>query len=222
MENNNGGSDKENGLYETVAQNTDPVNKPSDVSENKESTQSNKEHTEIDKSDSNQPLLKDDLLSITSFLIKLEKDLNLRNERDRYKDEAIQRMTKQVEQYEKGLLKKIKEPIIRDLILLSDSIEKLRKKFSDIDIMDLNNDLILLQDELDEILYINSVEKMNSNDIYEYDKDHQKVVKKIMNDNKDNDRKIIEVTKPGYLWENEVIRKQEIVIYEYIENKKNN
>lgn len=78
-------------------------------------------------------LSKDDLLPFISLINTLKADLGLRSERDKYKDEAIQRMTKQVEQYEKGMIKKIKEPIIRDLILLSDSIETLCKKISNID-----------------------------------------------------------------------------------------
>jgi len=167
-------------------------------------------------------LSKDDLSVFISLINTLKVDLTLRSERDNYKDEAIHRMTKQVEQYEKGMIKKIKEPIIRDLILLSDSIEKLCRKFRDIENTGLNNELGLLQDEVEEILYTNSVEKINLNDFIEYDKDNQKVVRKIATDNKENDKKIVEVTKSGYLWGNEVIRKQEIVVYEYIENKNDN
>jgi molecular chaperone GrpE (heat shock protein) len=218
MENNKGGTDLENSLDGVSAQNINPVNKPSDISDNQESILNTEENTKTNKNDSNQPLLKEYLLSITSFLNKLEKDLNLRNERDKYKDEAIQRMSKQIEEYEKGFVKKIKEPLIRDLIMLCDTIEKLHKKFCSSGNADLNHEIVLLKEEVDEILFASGVERIELSGNPEYDINHQKIVLKVPTNNPEENMRICKIVRDGYLWDKSLIRKQEITVYEFITN----
>lgn len=203
-----------------IPQVNDEDNKTNDVGEDREipAISANDEQTsESDNHSETAASMNDEITKITAFISKLENELNLRNERDKYKDEAIQRMTKQIETYEKGMIKEIKEPLIRDIILLYDSLEKFKKRFLKLENEDLNNEIDLLKDEVEEILYANSIEKIDLAAKEKYNREYHKVKDKVTSNNKEEHLTVKEILRHGFLKEGDVIRKQEIIVIEHLE-----
>jgi len=149
---------------------------------------------------------------IAQFVDSIKKNVELRNERDKYKDEAIQRMSSQLAEHEKGLMEKIKEPLLKDFILFFDSIVRFRKKFSTIDNEDLQRETNLLLEELQELLYTNDIEEIEELTESEYNRDVHKVKGQVPTSDPDKHHTIQEIVRPGFIWNEKVVRKQDVII----------
>jgi len=165
--------------------------------------------------------LKKKILEVTDFINSVKENLELRNERDKYKDEAIQRMSKQISDYEKGFVEQIKSPLINDVILFYDSLLKFQNKFKDIDNSDLQNEIELLGFEVEEILFRNDIEEIEINIGETYNRDIHKVKSKVETKKDSENSTVNNVIKKGFRSGNKIIRKQEIIINEYIDNSEN-
>jgi|AntRauTorckE6833_2_1112554.scaffolds.fasta_scaffold06143_2 molecular chaperone GrpE (heat shock protein) len=165
--------------------------------------------------------LKKKILEVTDFINSVKENLELRNERDKYKDEAIQRMSKQISDYEKGFVEQIKSPLINDVILFYDSLLKFQNKFKDIDNSDLQNEIELLGFEVEEILFRNDIKEIEINIGETYNRDIHKVKSKVETKKDSENSTVNNVIKKGFRSGNKIIRKQEIIINEYIDNSEN-
>ena len=136
------------------------------------------------------------------------------NERMAYKDEAINRMQKRLEEYERGIFKSIKEAILKDIILFFDSLSRFRQKYesSPISQDEFLQETSFLQDELLEVLFSQNVEMINVDEDSKYDRDHQKVVKIEDTNNSQDHEKVDKIVRHGFKWDDRILRKQEVVI----------
>ena len=131
-----------------------------------------------------------------------------------YKDEAIIRMQKRLEEYEKDLLKSIKEILIKDIILFYDSLAKFSKKFEPLGANneDFSQEIKLLQDELLDILFTQNVELIACKTNQKYDRNYQKVIRTEPTDNEDEHEIITQIIRDGFIWNENILRKQEVVL----------
>ena len=145
-----------------------------------------------------------------SFKELVKDHLDKQIEQNRFKDETINRLQKTVSEYEKGLILKIKEPLIWSLIFFKDSFEKFWEKFEESSSLPVA-EVDMLFEELDEIFYSNGLEKIKCESDF-YDREKQIVRKKEMTSNPDEDRLVVKVLKTGYLLDGKLFRKEEIVV----------
>lgn len=143
----------------------------------------------------------------------LEGELTKLREQNQSKDETINRLQEVVYQYEKGFISSIKEPIIKDVILFKDSFNKFKEMFSEASEV-IVREIDYLNDELEDIFFAHGIEIIQQeND--EYDRETQKVRKKISCEKPELNRKIAHIVKDGYRSEDKLLRKQEVAIFIY-------
>lgn len=147
-----------------------------------------------------------------TFLINLQKELKLRNERDKYKDETIHRLTKKIDNLERGKEDEIKISLIKNIIVLHDSIEKFQKKFEYIQDDKLQKDIEFLKDEItDELLFNNDVEPIESAIGDDFNRDIHIAKETFPIELVEKDKTIYSIVKKGFRYKNKVIRKQEVI-----------
>ena len=140
-----------------------------------------------------------------------------KNERDKYKDEAIIRMQKRLEEYERDLLKSIKESLIKDIILFYDSLTKFSKKFESGSFSneEFNKEVKFLEDELLEILFAQNIEPTDSKINQKYDRNYQKVIRTEPTDNPDENEIVTQIIREGFIWNGNILRKQEVIVKKF-------
>ena len=70
------------------------------------------------------------LENLSNFVNTVKDELIVRNERDKYKDETIQRMSKQIDIFEKGVFENIKKELILEIISFYDMFLNFQEKFN--------------------------------------------------------------------------------------------
>ncbi|MEI7584380.1 nucleotide exchange factor GrpE [Runella sp.] len=158
---------------------------------------------------------------IDTLIESLKTDLALRTEQEGIKDATIQRMSKQIETFEVGVFRKIKDGLLSDLILLYDSVEKIEHRFSNNNDK-LNIELELLKDEIEEIMFRNDVEKITEPTVTHYDRAFQKVIGKEATEVEAEHLMILRIAKQGFKAGDRILRKQEIYVKEYTQISENN
>jgi molecular chaperone GrpE (heat shock protein) len=152
----------------------------------------------------------------------IKADLALRSQQEAAKDAIIQRMSKQIETYEVGVFRKIKDGLLSDLILLYDSIEKIEHRFSHYNDSKLSSELELLKEEIEEILFRNDVEKIVEPTVKYYDRTFHKVIGKEQTDIEAEHLMVIRTAKQGFKADDRILRKQEVYVKEYTHISENN
>jgi len=158
-----------------------------------------------------------------SNILELLSIIKEKNERDKYKDEAIIRMQKRLEEYERDLLKSIKEAVIKDIILFYDSLTKFSKKFESGSFSneEFNKEIKLLKDELLEILFAQNIELIDSNTKQQYDRNYQKVIGTEPTDNADENEIVYQINREGFIWNGNILRKQEVIVKKFSDKMQN-
>lgn len=153
----------------------------------------------------------------SSRLSEIINMINENNERNKYKDEAIKRMQKRLEEHERGLIKSIKESLVKDILRFYDSLNAFINKFSESTYTkeEFNKELNILKDEFYELLFAQNIELINSNVNQKYDRNIQKVIRTESTYNLDEDCIVSNVIRDGFIWNGKILRKQEIIIKKY-------
>lgn len=158
--------------------------------------------------------------STISELLSIVKE---KNERDKYKDEAIIRMQKRLEEYEKDLFKSIKESLIKDFILFYDSLIKFSDKFGSGSFTneDFNKEVKLLIDESLEILFAQNIELIDYKANQKYDRNYQKVIRTEPTDNPEENEIVSQIIRDGFIWNGNILRKQEVIVKKFLDKMQN-
>lgn len=147
---------------------------------------------------------------LENFKELIKDHLEKQIEQNRFKDETINRLQKTISEYEKGLVSKIKEPLIWNLIFFKDSFEKFWEKYEGV----LNlptSEIDLLFEELEEIFYSHGLERINAESKY-YDREKQIVRKKEKTVDPEENMLVSKVLKTGYILDGKILRKEEISV----------
>ena len=158
-------------------------------------------------------LIPDGIKDIQNLLNNHLQSIQKQNE---FKDQTINRLQKVVYQYEQGFIYKIKEPILKDLILFKDSFDKFKKRFEESSDT-LLNEIDFLNDELEEIFYAHGIETI-SNEEDTYNRELQLIKRKIACPNPQLDKIVAEILKTGYSLDGKILRKEEVAINVYQED----
>lgn len=156
---------------------------------------------------------------ISEFINSIKNDIEVRNERDKYKDEAIQRMSKQIADFEKGIFEKIKKELINEIISFYDLLLNFQRKFKNIENKELQNEIDFLETEISNMLFNNSIDEIDENIGGDINRDFHRIKKKVETDDIKKNQKIQQILKKGFVWNEKVLRKQEVVITEFKEKE---
>lgn len=156
---------------------------------------------------------------ISEFINSIKNDIEVRNERDKYKDEAIQRMSKQITDFEKGIFEKIKKELINEIISFYDLLLNFQRKFKNIENKELQNEIDFLETEISNMLFNNSIDEIDENIGGDINRDFHRIKKKVETDDIEKNQKIQQILKKGFVWNEKILRKQEVVITEFKEKE---
>ncbi len=165
-------------------------------------------HIKIDEVVENSAIDTPDLYRILS---EIQDTVTKKDEISNFKDEAISRMSKQIEKFEEDIIFKIKENLLKELITIYDSVERLEHKFRGIYEGAVGSEIENLKEEIESMLYRNDVELIPLSVSNEYNKDLQKVLKKevVFDESSAN---TIEIMRQGFTYNEKIIRKQEVLL----------
>ncbi len=117
-------------------------------------------------------------------------------------------------------LDRVLKPIFSDLLLLHDSITKLKVSFVN-NLMN-NEDAVkgieYLKEELLEILYRQDVLPIEENNSSLFNSKIQKAIKTEKAYLKDDDFRIADIVRSGFMWREKVLRPQDVVIMRFVES----
>ncbi|MCC6463688.1 MAG: nucleotide exchange factor GrpE [Saprospiraceae bacterium] len=151
-----------------------------------------------------------------SFKSLIKDHLDRQIEQNRFKDETIDRLQKIVNEYEKGFIEKIREPLLMDIIFFKDSFDKFKDKFEE-SADTLIKEINMFDEELEEVLYANGITLVESDTDF-YNREIQLVKKKIPTNQIEEDKRVAKILKKGYIMDNKILRKEEIAILVFEEN----
>ena len=149
----------------------------------------------------------------------LEKDFQGKLKYDQHKEKIIDNLHRELQDYKNDIHKRLLQPMILDMIHLIDDIRKLsghyrKKEVSEVGPGRLLKDLESIPSDLEDILYRQGVEPfICSGDIFNPAK--QRVMKTIETSDQMEDKLIHERLRPGYEWEEKVIRPEMVVVKTY-------
>jgi molecular chaperone GrpE (heat shock protein) len=161
------------------------------------------ETTEKNDSISLEPI-QDSLVEIKEILIK-------RLDLDEFKDKAINRMSEQIEKFEQDILLKIKEGVLKDIITIYDSVDRLSRRSFEQSCISINQELDVLKEEIESILYRNDIELIPLTAENKFDKEIHKAIKReVIYD--ESSHECVTIIRQGFSYKEKVIRKHEVIL----------
>lgn len=148
-----------------------------------------------------------------NYLLDLRSIIREKTDRDKYKDESILRMQKQINEYEKDLKISIKETLIKEILSFYITFLDFQKKFSKDENQNLIDEIDYLETELSNILFNNGINEIELIEGDELDRMQQRIKSKLLTDDTSRDKTIHKILKKGFVWNDKVIQKQEVEIY---------
>jgi len=152
--------------------------------------------------------------AIQTFDEKLEKHLR---QTSSFSKDAFDNLYEEMRQYKDNFLLSAQRPLLNEIMMLYDSVNKLKKIYETsetIDVKSLLGNLEGLVVETEEILarreilpIYESGEKLN--------RDNQKAIKTVPTDNPDEDMLIIERNKTGFTFGESIFRREEVTVRKY-------
>ena len=187
--------------------------------DNNEAEDQNNELDSVKEEVTKTSIIEKKVEEIFEFINSINKDIELRNERDKYKDEAIQRMSKQIANFEKDIFEEIKKELINEIISFYDLLLDFQKKFKDIENQELQNEIDLLETEISNILFNNSIDEIDESIGEDVNRDLHRIKKKVESNDIEKNKKILKILKKGFIWNGKLLRKQDVIITEYKEKR---
>ncbi len=140
---------------------------------------------------------------------------------DETKERMFQLLYQQLKDYKEGLLEGIQKPIIKALLPLYDSIIRVGKVVSSHTISEenLKNEIDMIKFELEEILYrMDAVPFIDHPEVL--DRKLHKTIKVIETSDPNEDKQVVEIVRYGFLWKNNILRPEEVIIKKYNPKRK--
>lgn len=156
---------------------------------------------------------------IEEQLDQLHEEFQSKLRYDAHKDRMIDKLHKELQEYKGDIFKKYFKSMILDLIQTSDSIRKLTEYYnsqdpSEYDPNKLINILESIPSDMDDFFYRQGVNAYTC-DGTTFDATRQKILKTYETSEKSKDKTIAKHLRPGYEWEDKVIRPEMVAVYVY-------
>src|SRR5699024_8556704 len=161
-----------------------------------------------------------DFKALKEMQEKITADFNEKLKYDDHKEQLIDQLHKELQEYKADILKSTITPIVNDLIMVSDNIHKLVGNYRSTE-EDLNGDEILNHLEsvtldIDNFLFRQGIEPYQSlGDKVEPLK--QTISKTVKIGDQAQVKQIAERLRKGYEWDDKIIRKEHVSVYVYDE-----
>ncbi|CDM69497.1 hypothetical protein CM240_2360 [Clostridium bornimense] len=160
---------------------------------------------------------------ILEEIIKLREDFNDKLKYDKHKEEMIDVLHNQLQQYKDNLVLKSYKPLVLDIISLIDSNNKKVNNLKNQAINELNSLKLLksvedFSEDLQDMLIRQGVEMFTSEGKV-FDGLIHSPATIIETDDSSKDKMIANTLKPGYILDDKVIKKEVVEIYSYKEVK---
>jgi len=142
---------------------------------------------------------------------------------DAHKDEIIDKLHQELQEYKQDIVKKHILSIVLDVVKVADDIRKWLAYFRSLEVsqrdpVKLFRYLEGIPSELEDIFYWQGV-KPYTNREGDFDPARQRAIKKITTDDISKDKTIAKSLRPGYEWEGKVIRQEMVAVYVYTDEK---
>ena len=138
---------------------------------------------------------------------------------DAHKDKIIDKLHQELQEYKQDIVKKHILSIVLDVVKVADDIRKWLTYFRSLDVsqrdpVKLFRYLEAIPSDLEDIFYWQGVRPYtNKGGIFNPAK--QRAIKKIPTDDRSRDKTIAKSLRPGYEWEDKVIRQEMVAVYVY-------
>lgn len=161
--------------------------------------------------------------TIQAQLVQLRDEFSGKIKYDEHKDEIIDKLHKELQEYKQDIVKKHILSIVLDVVKVADDIRKWITYFRSLDVsqrdpVKLFRYLEAIPSDLEDIFYWQGV-KPYSNREGIFDPAKQRAMKKIATDDLSKDKTIAKSLRPGYEWEGKVIRQEMVAVYVYQDEK---
>jgi len=140
---------------------------------------------------------------------------------DGHKDKIIDKLHQELQEYKQDIVKKHILSIVLDVVKVADDIRKWLTYFRSLDVsqrdpVKLFRYLEAIPSDLEDIFYWQGVKPYTSTD-GEFNPAKQRAIKKIPTDDITKDKTVAKSLRPGYEWEDKIIRQEMVAVYVYEE-----
>jgi len=167
--------------------------------------------------------LKHQLDTIQAQLDELKDEFAGKLKYDAHKDKIIDKLHQELQEYKQDIVKKHILSIVLDVVKVADDIRKWLAYFRSLDVsqrdpVKLFRYLEAIPSDLEDIFYWQGV-KPYINREGPFNPTKQRAIKKVPTDDLSKDKTIAKSIRPGYEWENKVIRQEMVSVYVYEDEK---
>ncbi|MDJ0857255.1 MAG: nucleotide exchange factor GrpE [Desulfobacterales bacterium] len=164
-------------------------------------------------------LLIDRLENLGQQISELQREFEGKLKYDAHKDQIIDRLHSELQEYKQDILKKYVLSIVMDVVKVTDDIRKWLSYFRSLDVSQrdprkLFRYLEAIPSDLEDVFYWHGV-KPFSNEEGAFDPARQRAIKKLPTDDPAMDKSVAHSIRPGYEWESKVIRQEMVAVYVY-------
>lgn len=155
------------------------------------------------------------LNEISESTKSIEQDLIHKIKNDATLKDAFEKLYGEMKLYKENFLQTATKPLVLDLILHYDNLKRKYKKLLTEKDSDTTQKLLLdILEDVADVLYRRDVEIITCNDL-KFNRQLQRAIKvfPVADSEKDND--VIEIIRDGFLWQEKILRLQEVTIYKY-------
>lgn len=152
-------------------------------------------------------------------LAVLEEEFAGKLKYDAHKDKIIDKLHQELQEYKEDIVKKHILSVVLDVVKVADDIRKWLAYFRSLDVsqrdpVKLFRYLEAIPSDLEDIFYWQGVKPFTSGD-GTFNPARQRALKKIPTDDPAKDKAIAKSLRPGYEWEDKVIRQEMVAVYVY-------
>lgn len=164
-----------------------------------------------------QNLLADRLASLSMQITELQREFEGKLKYDAHKDEVIDRLHAELQEYKQNILKKYVLSIVMDIVKVADDIRKWLTYFRSLEISQrdprkLFRYLEAIPSDLEDVFYWHGV-KPFSNQEGPFDPTRQRTIKKVPTSDPTLDKNVAYSIRPGYEWETKIVRQEMVAVY---------
>ncbi|MBL0716401.1 MAG: nucleotide exchange factor GrpE [Desulfosarcina sp.] len=179
--------------------------------------------SEIDNDFIDQDLLVGQLENLSQQISELQREFEGKLKYDTHKDEIIDRLHSELQEYKQDILKKYILSIVMDVVKVADDIRKWMTYFRSLDVsqrdpLKLFHYLEAIPSDLEDVFYWHGVKPFSSEE-GSFDPVRQRAIKKIPTDDPVMDKCVVHSIRPGYEWETKVVRQEMVAVYVYQEDQ---
>lgn len=149
----------------------------------------------------------------------LQSEFKTKLKTDAQKDKIIDNLHKELQEYKSDIQKKLLQSMIMDIIQIMDNIRKLTSHYASVDPSENDPEKILkilesIPSDLEDIFLWQGIKPFSCNSDT-FDPSRQRVLKKLETHDLSKDKTVAESVRPGYEWDDKVIRPEMVAAYIY-------